>query len=173
MLKLMSIFLALALALGITPVKTLTETPTKTEYVDVIYAQEHPDEIMALDIDQLLVGWGYQGSGEKTAREQYMEWYEGTGYTLEQVVRTQYIYNRLDVQHCLELLPGWQEEFPELWASFDADAWFADHIQQQGEEDERRSKEAYMAYNNILTEEEFVACIFDACVHLHIVLTWE
>lgn len=164
MKKLVALLLALALAFGI--------VPAGAEYIDVIYEREHPDEIANLDIDQLLAGWGYEDDNDMTARERFMEFYSKTDYTLEQVVKTQYIGNRIDVQHCLESLPAGQAEYPELWASFDADTWFEQHIRRDVK-DERRSKEAYMAYHNILTEEEFVAYIFDACVFLHWAQTWE
>lgn len=123
------------------------------------YEAAHPEEFENMDVDALIAGWGYE---DKTAQEQFLDdwaWRWEDDETLEALVRDRYIMKRVAVQDTLQTAQGDKEDYPEEWAAFDAQRFFDSYIKND-RDDECASKEAYMAYYNILTQEEFVDYMF-------------
>lgn len=127
------------------------------EYVDPYaeYEAAHPEEIAALDVDALIAGWGYK---DMTAAEAFMEYNGWRGDTVEEAAKNRYIERRLWVQEDAENAPLYREEYPDAWASFDADAFF------QMAYGEDMDKAEYMAYYSLFSEEEFVDDMFTDCI---------
>lgn len=191
MKKLLAIALTLVLALGlVSPAwaaagpDVLDPTPPMVdgdydpdlleddEYVDPYeqYFVDHPEELDALEPGKLIADWGYK---DLTAEEAFMEsfgWGDYSPEDLEEEVRFWYVSNRLMVQNDLESAAEYKEQYPEAWATFDADSYFEyehgdwyydDNLDEYSPLD----KAAYMVRRNILTEEEFVDTMFAQCAN--------
>lgn len=141
------------------PVDTypVDETPPMDEeytYVDPYeqYAQDHPEELAALDVDALIAGWGYE---DLTAREQFMLDHAGEDESLEDAVRQEYIELRVLVGDICADAAAYKADYPEQWESFDADAYFEREFARRYD-----GKTAYMAVWCIFTQEEFADDMF-------------
>lgn len=155
MKKLLAMVLALALCLSLA-VPAMALTPPMDEgyeYVDPYeeYEQAHPEEIAALDVDGLIAAWGYR---DMTAGEVFLREYDWYGDTVEEAVRRRYIDQRVTVQADGEAALLYQEEHPDAWAAFDADAYFQESY------GEYWDKAEYMARFCLLSQEEFVNDMF-------------
>lgn len=146
----------LALALTLVTTLSLASPAFAAEEVDEYAAYEaaHPEEIAALDAEKLISDWGYEDIN-MTAQEQFMEYAAEEGESLAEAVKREYIGWRLLVEENCRLAEERRALYPELWASFDAEAYFAD-AKPYGAED----KAVYMAEYCILTQEEFVDDMF-------------
>ena len=134
MKKLLALALALALCLGLAVPALAAETevfyidgqPVEIipagEYIDPYdaYQAAHPEEMAALDIDQLLKDWDYE---DRTAEEQFMKAWGGAGESLEEAVVRLYTTYRLNVADTCELAQEYKVEYPQQWESFDLDAY--------------------------------------------------
>lgn len=121
------------------------------EYVDPYaeYEAAHSEEIAALDADALIAQWGYH---DMTAEEAFMEDYADYGETLDEAVKDRYIQMRLLVQEDAQMAEEYREELPEVWADFDADAYFQTTYDWD--------KAEYMAWYCLRSQEEFVDDMF-------------
>lgn len=118
-------------------------------YLVETYEARHPGELNKLKTEDLLVNWGYTKT--LTPIEQFMEDQEITDRSkVRPYLLSDYAWNRLRAEdHHAESL-SYQELYPEQWASFDDDAWFAEEYSYRFD-----SKQEYMDYYILLFEEEF------------------
>lgn len=134
----------------------LTPPVADEDYVEPAdqYVLDHPDEIAALDIGQLLADWGYK---DMTAGEAFMEgsYNVQEGDTLEEAVAREYADRRLLVEEISATAETYRQDHAEEWADFDPDACFEEHAP-YGYAD----KDAYMKYYCIHTQEEFADDVF-------------
>lgn len=149
MKKLLALALTLVMTLGLVSPALAAEDGYTDPYEE--YAQAHPEELANLDVDALLAGWGYH---DMTAGEAFMEDYANYNNTLEEAVKDHYLQMRLMAREDAENAPLYQEEYPEAWADFNADAYF------QEEYGEHWDKAEYMAWYCLRSEEEFVDDMF-------------
>lgn len=183
MKKLLALNLALVLALGLwapalaaeeetqAPIYTVDGEPVESYETPPMlgdegyltprgqYAQDHAEELAALDVDALIAGWGYQDIN-RTAQETFMNEHGDGGDTLEEAARSYYIENRLDVSNSQDWATRYKGYYPEDWAAFDADCYFQ-------HEWSGMEKETFLAWRNILTEEEFVDVMFEECIDIY------
>ena len=138
------------------------------DYIDPYeeYAAAHPEELANLDADALLAGWGYHDmtAGEVFWKEMY--YYDSTDMTAEDLaneVRIYYLGNRLFVQSQQEIAEQAKVDYPEAWATFDADSYFEYYQDMYASSWWNCTQEEYMARENILTKEEFVDVMFADC----------
>lgn len=171
MKKTLALTLALVLALGLCAPALAAEPSTEEpwdddydyEYSYAEYEAAHPEEMAALDVNALLAGWGYK---DMTAGELFLRntWQDSS---LDEAVRTTYIDNRMEVGYHQEEAADYKEQYPEAWAAFDAESYFnyqfAEGYDYAADEYLTLDKAGYMARKNILTEEEFVDCMFADC----------
>lgn len=145
MKKLLALALSLILTLGLASPALAAET--EDEYA--AYEAAHPEEIANLDAERLLADWGYEDI-HRTAEEVFLEAYGAEGEDLENAVKVVYIDRRLSVEWRCSEAAKCKADFPERWAEFDADAYFAEEMSGF-----YGTKTEYMAAQCILTEEEF------------------
>ena len=171
MKKLLAMALALALCLGLAA-PALAEDGTDAYhdydyyynwygYDEALYDEykaAHPEEMAALDVDQLLADWQYEDIN-MTAEEQFMNWQGQEGESLEEAVVRVYVEKRLDVLESVQDAQTYKAEYPEAWADFDADAYF--------EYEWGWDKGDYYAYFCIFTDEEFVDNMFVNYVNMY------
>lgn len=113
------------------------------------YEKAHPEEIANLDVEALLADWGFEDI-HRTAEEVFLEAYGAEGEDLANAVKVVYIDRRLSVEWRCSEAAKCKADFPERWAEFDADAYFAEEMSGF-----YGTKAEYMAAQCILTEEEF------------------
>lgn len=120
-------------------------------YLVETYEFRHPGELDKLKTEDLLAGYGYTKT--LTPLEQFME---DQGITDPARVRPRLLRNyassRLWVDQTRAASLAAQEQYPEQWASFDADRWYTDMHSYE-------SKEEYMDRYS-LSEEEFREIMF-------------
>lgn len=160
MKKTLALALALVLCLGLCTPALATKDPVEG-YVDPVeqYALDHPEEIAALDVDELLADWGFK---DMTAGEAFLAWYGSEGSDLADAVKMYYINQRLIVKEYCSVAAKYKAEYPEEWKSFDADAVFQKTMV---EENGWANKEEYVRRYCILTEEEFVDRMFQVYIY--------
>lgn len=124
------------------------------------YIADHPEEMAALDADALLDGWGYQDP-----REEFMDYWDITADAFEETVVWQYAINRVEALENAALAEEYKTEYPEDWAAFDAYRYFNADVQSDYEGAE--SVESYMAYHNLLSEDEFIDVMFARCIAIY------
>lgn len=166
MKKLLALALSLILTLGLASPALAAETPaepTPEQIAEIVekygleapedeyaaYEAAHPEEIANLDVDALLADWGFEDI-HRTAEEVFLEAYGAEGEDLENAVKVVYIDRRLSVEWRCSEAAKCKADFPERWAEFDADAYFAEEMSGF-----YGTKTEYMAAQCILTEEEF------------------
>lgn len=157
MKKTLALALALVLCLGLCTPALATKDPVEG-YVDPVeqYALDHPEEIAALDVDELLAQWGYEDVN-MTAQELFLQMNGEDGETVEAAVQRHYIRARLDVETFCQLAELYRAEEPEQWAAFDADAYFEETF--MGEYN-WKDKAQFVSDESILTDEEFADYMF-------------
>ncbi len=125
------------------------------------YMNTHPEELAALDADALIAGWGYK---DTTAREAFEDDWGAMADSLETAVAMHYADNRVKALEAVAEAEELKAEHPDAWAAFDPEAHFASFWTTF-----YGSKEAFMAHENLLTQEEFTARMFTS----YMVLDWE
>lgn len=116
-------------------------------YLMETYEAHHPGELDKLKTEDLLADCGYTKT--LTPVEQFME---DEGITDPAQVRprllSDYAKARLQVERTHAAALDYQAQYPEQWASFDADAWLVEQYSWW-------SKAEYMSLYLLLSEEEF------------------
>lgn len=132
--------------------------PMAEEDIYAAYEAAHPEELANLDVDALIAGWGYKDS---TAEEQFVADYSPWGGEEDagKLAKKLYIQHRQALEDLVEELPAYQAAYPELWADFDADAYFEAEMKSDWD-NVCRDKATFIAQNNIQSEEEFEALVF-------------
>lgn len=117
-------------------------------YLIETYEARHPGELSKLKTEVLLANQGYTKT--LTPIQQFME---DNGLSDQAEVRpsllSDYALSRLNVEDAHVTALAYQELYPEQWAEFDADAWFAEEFSYWN------SKKDYTDYYYLITEEEF------------------
>lgn len=123
-------------------------------YLTETYEASHPGELNRLKTETLLARYGYTRT--LTPIEQFMK---DRGLSDREKVRPillrEYTLDRLRAEDNHEKSLVYQERYPEQWANFDAGAWFAEEYAYIYD-----SKEEYIQYNILLSEEEFLEAMF-------------
>ena len=121
-------------------------------YIIGIYEARYPGELDSLTTEQLLVDQGYTQT--LTPMDQFME---DQGITDPAQARptllTIYAKGRLLAEKMHSIFLSCQEQYPEQWASFDADSWLA-------QEHPYFDKTEYMSIYDISSEEQFREVMF-------------
>ena len=121
-------------------------------YIIGIYEARYPGELDSLTNEQLLVDQGYTQT--LTPMDQFME---DQGITDPAQARptllTIYAQGRLWMEQKHDIFLFCQEQYPEQWASFDADSWLA-------QEYPYYDKTEFMSIRNISSEEQFREVMF-------------
>lgn len=116
-------------------------------YLIQIYEARHPGELDGVSTESLLASWGYTQT--LTPIEQFMQ---DKGITDPAQVRPyllgDYVWDRLRAESNHAKALTYREMYPEQWAGFDADAWFASYRYWDNKSD-------YMDLYHLFTEEEF------------------
>ncbi len=122
-------------------------------YLVDAYSAAHPGELEALTDEALLAKLGYTQT--LTPAGQYMEDYD---IDTEEEVRPALLAWYAEKRLLREMVHGdfawYQETYPDQWAEFDPEAWFAEGF------DFWPSKQDYMDSACILSQEEFVEAMF-------------
>lgn len=127
-------------------------------YVVEYYQTTHPGELESLSTDDLLTWMGYRET--LTPVEQFMrDWDLNSEEEVRPTLLCAYATGRLNVEMTHADFLTYQEEYPEKWAEFDADTYFAEkYIASAWYGID--SKEEYMDDWNLFAEEEFTEAMF-------------
>ena len=116
-------------------------------YIIEIYEARHPGELDSISTEFLLTDLGYTQT--LTPMDQFMEDWEITDPAQARpTLLSIYAKDRLWAEKTHFIFLSCQEQYPEQWASFDADAWFA-------QEYTYYDKTEYMSIYGISSEEQF------------------
>lgn len=123
------------------------------DYLIQFYEARHPGELNKLKTEDLLAVWGYTKT--LTPIEQFMKDQELSDKAeVRPILLRNYVLDRLRAEDNHTNALAYQELYPEQWASFDADSWFAEKYTFEND------KEGYMSYYSLSTEEEFREAMF-------------
>ena len=121
-------------------------------YLIDVYEARHPGELNKLKTKDLLARYGYTKT--LTPTEQFMKaWNLSSKEQVRPMLLSEYTSDRLRAEEHHTLALTYQALYPEQWAGFDADAWFA-------AEYALWDKAEYINDFTLLTEEEFQENMF-------------
>ena len=121
-------------------------------YIIEIYEARHPGELDSISTEFLLTDLGYTQT--LTPMDQFMEDWEITDPAQARpTLLSIYAKDRLWAEKIHFTFLSCQEQYPEQWASFDADTWFA-------QEYFYYDKTEYMSIYDISSEEQFREVMF-------------
>ena len=121
-------------------------------YIIEIYEARHPGELDSISTEFLLTDLGYTQT--LTPMDQFMEDWEITDPAQARpTLLSIYAKGRLWAEKTHFIFLSCQEQYPEQWASFDADAWLT-------QEYPYYDKTEYMSIYDISSEEQFREVMF-------------
>ncbi len=135
------------------PIYTEAERAYETYMVER-YEAAHPGELESLTTETLLAQLGYTDT--LTPVEQFMKGWELDSETeVRPALLRDYVMDRLAVEETHAAFLGYQEEHPQEWEEFDADAYY-----EQEWDYTYMDKAEFMSSWHLFTQEEFAEAMF-------------
>lgn len=132
-------------------------------YLLEVYEALHPGELDGLTTEELLARKGYTET--LTPTQQFMkDRYLDSEDQVRPSLIASYVWSQLKIEQRHAQFLSYQETYPDRWAEFDADAYFAKNVFSDLDMDDtdffEDYKESYMEWEDLATEEAFVEEMF-------------